>query len=71
MSPRRREFIEPSEGDRRYVRRDATGRFVEDRAIELSQEGAALRELYRRLVAIHHGLATGDGGDVARERWAL
>ena len=71
MSPRRRELIEPSEDDRRQVRRDAAGRFVEDRVVEPGGEGAALRELHRRLVAIHHGLATGDVGDVARERRAL
>lgn len=71
MSPRRRELIEPDEGAKRFIRRDASGRFVEDRPIGPSDEGAALRELHRRLVAIHHGLATGDVGDVDRDRRAL
>jgi hypothetical protein len=28
--PRKRELIEPHEGDKRYVRRDEQGRFTED-----------------------------------------
>ena len=29
---RKREMIEPSQGDKRYVRRDASGRFTDDQA---------------------------------------
>jgi hypothetical protein len=28
--PRKREMIEPNEGDKRYTRRDAAGRFTEE-----------------------------------------
>lgn len=28
--PRKRELIEPNEGDKRYIRRDAAGKFTED-----------------------------------------
>jgi hypothetical protein len=28
--PRKREMIEPNEGDKRFVRRDAAGRFTDD-----------------------------------------
>jgi hypothetical protein len=30
MTDRKRELIEPNEGDKRYVRRDDEGRFTED-----------------------------------------
>jgi hypothetical protein len=30
MTERKRELIEPNEGDKRYVRRDDEGRFTED-----------------------------------------
>ena len=30
MTERKRELIEPNEGDKRYVRRDEEGRFTED-----------------------------------------
>ena len=30
--PRKREMIEPNEGDKRYVRRDDAGRFTDDQA---------------------------------------
>ena len=30
--PRKREMIEPNEGDKRFVRRDAAGRFSEDQS---------------------------------------
>ena len=30
MPSRKRELIEPNEGDKRYVRRDENGRFTED-----------------------------------------
>jgi hypothetical protein len=38
--PRKREIIEPKEGDKRYVRRDENGRFeeVEDIGRSLSQD---------------------------------
>ena len=38
--PRKREIIEPTEGDKRYVRRDENGRFeeVEDVGRSLSQD---------------------------------
>jgi hypothetical protein len=29
---RKREMIEPNQGDKRYVRRDASGRFTDDQA---------------------------------------
>ncbi len=71
MSPRQRDPIEPNEGDKRYVRRDETGRFVDDRVVDPRDEGAVLHELYRRLVSIHHGLATAGPDDKDRDVYAL
>ena len=40
MAPRKRELIEPTRGDKRYVRRDSKGRFkeVDDVSRSLSQD---------------------------------
>ncbi len=62
MSKRKRELIEPHKGDKRYVRRDALGRFheVDDVSRSLSQD---IRRKARTRVRSGHG----DEGDRKRK----
>ena len=56
---RKREMIEPNEGDKRYVRRDAEGRFTEDQ-VDVSRSLAADRRSTSKKVAPK---GMGDRGD--------
>jgi hypothetical protein len=59
---RKRELIEPHAGDKRYVRRDAHGRFTDDQV----DVGRSLSQDRRQTAA--HGAAPGQGdhGDQKR-----
>jgi len=56
---RERELIEPHEGDRRYVRRDAQGRFTKDQ-VDVGRSLAADRRQHAKTKAKH---GQGDRGD--------
>ena len=56
---RKREMIEPNEGDNRYVRRDAEGRFTEDQ-VDVSRSLAADRRSTSKKVTPK---GMGDRGD--------
>ena len=71
MSARRRDPVGPNEGAKRYVRRDENGHFIDDRIVDPHDQGTVLRELYRRLVSIHHGLATAGPDDEDSDVFAL
>ncbi len=56
---RKREMIEPNEGDKRYVRRDAEGRFTQDQ-VDVGRSLAADRRSTSKKVAPK---GMGDRGD--------
>jgi hypothetical protein len=57
--PRKREMIEPNEGDKRYVRRDEEGRFTEDQ-VDVGRSLAADQRSKSKTVAPK---GMGDRGD--------
>lgn len=59
---RKRELIEPHEGDKRYIRRDAAGRFTEDQ----SDVGRSLRADRRSTSKTSVPKGMGDRGDRKR-----
>jgi len=61
MAARKRELIEPTPGDKRYVRRDAEGRF--DKVVDVGRSLAADR---RSTAKTKVASGQGDKGDVAR-----
>ena len=62
--PRKRELIEPHEGDKRYARRDAEGRFTEDQ-VDGGRSLAADRKSKSKTVAPK---GQGDKGDQKRPK---
>ena len=56
---RKRELIEPNEGDKRYIRRDAKGHFT-DKQVDVSRSLSADRRSKRKTVAKK---GEGDRGD--------
>ena len=60
--PRKRELIEPHDGDKRYVRRDAEGRFTEDQVDVGRSLSADQRSQAKRVVP----KGQGDKGDTRR-----
>ena len=60
MPTRKRELIEPHAGDKRYVRRDAEGRFKESDDVSRS-----LSQDQRRKASTVSGPGQGDRGDRA------
>ena len=60
--PRKRELIEPNEGDKRFIRRDAAGRFTEEQA-DVGRSLAADRRSKSKTVAPK---GQGDKGDQKR-----
>ncbi|NUO39142.1 MAG: hypothetical protein HOQ17_01105 [Gemmatimonadaceae bacterium] len=62
--PRKRELIEPHEGDKRYARRDAEGRFTEDQ-VDVGRSLAADRKSKSKTVAPK---GQGDKGDQKRPK---
>ena len=61
---RKREMIEPNQGDKRYVRRDAAGRFTEDQS-NVGRSLAADRRSTSKTV-VPKGM--GDKGDQKRPK---
>jgi hypothetical protein len=61
MAARKRELIEPTPGDKRYVRRDAEGRF--DKVVDVGRSLAADR---RSTAKSKVSPGQGDKGDVVR-----
>jgi hypothetical protein len=61
---RKREMIEPNQGDKRYVRRDAAGRFTEDQS-SVGRSLAADRRSKSKTV-VPKGM--GDKGDQKRPK---
>jgi hypothetical protein len=59
---RKRELIEPHEGDKRYIRRDAAGRFTEDQ----SDVGRSLKADRRSTSKTVAPKGMGDRGDRKR-----
>lgn len=59
---RKRELIEPNAGDKRYIRRDASGRFTEDQ----SDVGRSLAADRRRSSSTKVPKGQGDKGDTRR-----
>ena len=62
--PRKRELIEPNEGDKRFARRDAKGQFTEDQ-VEVGRSLAADRKSKSKTVAPK---GQGDKGDEKRSK---
>jgi hypothetical protein len=62
--PRKRELIEPNEGDKRYARRDAAGRFTEDQ-VDVGRSLAADRKSASKTVVPK---GQGDKGDQKRPK---
>lgn len=62
--PRRRELIEPNPGDKRYVRRDAMGRFTDD---QVNVGRSLSRDNDQRAKRPNTG-GQGDKGDGRRRR---
>jgi hypothetical protein len=60
--PRKRELIEPNEGDKRFVRRDAAGKFTDDQ-VDVGRSLAADRQRKSSKVAPK---GQGDKGDQKR-----
>jgi hypothetical protein len=60
--PRDRELVEPHKGDKRFVRRDAAGRFTEDQA----SVGRSLSQDRKRESKTKSKKGQGDRGDRAR-----
>jgi len=61
---RKREMIEPNQGDKRYVRRDASGRFTEDQS-NVGRSLSADRRSKSKTVAPK---GMGDKGDQKRPK---
>lgn len=61
MSERKRELIEPNEGDKRYVRRDDEGKFTEDQV----DVGRSLSQDARQHAKTESEKGQGDRGDRA------
>jgi len=59
MAERKRELIEPHDGDRRYARRDDEGQFTEDQ-VDVGRSLAADRRTHAKTVAPK---GHGDRGD--------
>lgn len=62
--PRKRELIEPNEGDKRYTRRDAAGKFTEDQT-EVRRSLAADKRSKSKTVVPK---GQGDKGDQKRSK---
>ncbi|MDB4882506.1 MAG: hypothetical protein JWL95_1272 [Gemmatimonadetes bacterium] len=62
--PRKRERIEPNEGDARFARRDAEGRFTEDQ-VNVGRSIAADRQSKSKTVVPK---GTGDRGDQKKRK---
>ena len=62
--PRKREMIEPNQGDKRYVRRDAEGRFTEDQ-VEVGRSLAADRRSQAKTTTPK---GSGDKGDAKKRK---
>ena len=62
--PRKRELIEPNEGDERYVRRDAKGQFTEDQ-VDVGRSLASDRASKSKTVVPK---GQGDKGDQKRPK---
>ena len=62
--PRKRELIEPNEGDKRYIRRDAAGKFTEDQ-VDVGRSLAADQRSKSKKVAPK---GQGDKGDQKRTK---
>jgi hypothetical protein len=62
--PRKRELIEPNEGDKRYIRRDAAGKFTNDQ-VEVGRSLAADQRSQAKKVVPK---GQGDKGDQKRTR---
>jgi hypothetical protein len=62
--PRKRELIEPNAGDKRFVRRDAAGKFTEDQ-VDVGRSLAADRRSASKKAAPK---GQGDKGDQKRTR---
>ena len=60
--PRKRELIEPNEGDKRFARRDASGQFSDDQ-VDVSRSLASDRKSKSKTV-VPKGM--GDRGDQKR-----
>jgi len=58
MAARKRELIEPTPGDKRYVRRDAKGQFK-----EVDDVGKSLSQDQKRKAKKSAGKGQGDRGD--------
>jgi hypothetical protein len=61
---RKRELIEPNEGDKRFVRRDAGGRFTEDQ-VDVGRSLAADRRSQAKTTAPK---GSGDKGDAKKRK---
>jgi hypothetical protein len=61
--PRKREMIEPHEGDKRFARRDAEGRFTEE--VDVGRSLASDRKSKARTTAPK---GTGDRGDQKKRK---
>lgn len=59
MAERKRELIEPNEGDKRYVRRDSEGKFTEDQ----EDVGRSSAQDQKRNAANESKPGHGDRGD--------
>ena len=62
--PRKRELIEPNEGDKRFVRRDEEGRFTEDQ-VDVGRSLAADQRSKSKTVAPK---GMGDRGDQQKKK---
>jgi hypothetical protein len=62
MSERKRELIEPNEGDKRYIRRDENGQFTEDQV----DVGRSLSQDARQHSKTESEPGQGDKGDRKR-----
>ncbi len=59
MTERKRELIEPNEGDKRYIRRDEKGQFTEDQV----DVGRSLAQDQRQHAKTESEKGQGDRGD--------
>ena len=59
MTERKRELIEPNEGDKRYIRRDDEGKFTE----EQDDVGRSLSQDQKREASTESKPGQGDRGD--------
>ena len=62
--PRKRELIEPNEGDKRYIRRDAAGKFTGDQ-VDVGRSLTADQRSHSKKVVPK---GQGDKGDQKRTR---